>query len=210
MNTYAEKNEGNKIQAVANGIKRPNDHKSGLYLVDNRPKAIAQRKMQESIHTSKVSENAGDQVIQGMFKTRGQIAAADAMNPDGIEQGNIVHGPRPTAQPNRLGSAPALFRNRQGVPLLNPGSAEITREYMKLSGDSMKDIAYLVAKTGRGGPGPGEVWHHMGDFNQETGEGTVILMDQAVHAGLHHHGGSAMARAHMFNDPDKKAKYGQT
>ena len=72
----------------------------------------------------------------------------------------------------------------------------------------LRDIAKLFKQTGRGGPGSGEVWHHLGDYNRRTREGTVVLMDQATHAALAHIGGSAQARADIWNDPDKKAKYG--
>lgn len=151
--------------------------------------------------------SSGSQTIQRALATRAASAAANAANPSDVDTKNSVHGARQTKQPDRLGDSPATYKNRNGVTMFNPGSAAILTLYIKFSGDSMKDISEAVKRTSRGAPGSGEVWHHMSDYNPTTGCGTLILMDAATHAAIHHHGGSAMARAHIYDDPDKKAKY---
>jgi len=124
------------------------------------------------------------------------------------EDPRIVHGKRHAKVPNRLGAPPGTYRDNHGVTHLNPGNSEITRVNMKLSGDSMKDIAMLQQQTGQGYAHQNQVWHHMSDYNPETGYGTVVLMPADVHRAHPHTGGSAMRRADMYDDPDKKAKYG--
>lgn len=117
------------------------------------------------------------------------------------------HSRRPSNEPNRYSAPPQTFTNNFGVTYFNPGSAEITRVRIKTTGDTMKDINKAYETTGRGGPGSGETWHHMGDYDPTTQECTMILVATATHAALPHHGGAAMARAHYWDDPDKKVKY---
>jgi len=53
MNTYADNKKENKTQAVANSLpKQQSSGESTFKFVDNRPEAIAQRKLQEAINNS--------------------------------------------------------------------------------------------------------------------------------------------------------------
>ena len=53
MNTHADKSQENKSQAVANSLpKLQSESESTFQFVDNRPEAIAQRKLQEAINNS--------------------------------------------------------------------------------------------------------------------------------------------------------------
>jgi len=52
MNTHAEKTQENKSQAVANALSEKSRSESYLKIVDNRPEAVAQRKLQETINIS--------------------------------------------------------------------------------------------------------------------------------------------------------------
>jgi hypothetical protein len=53
MNTHAEKKQENKSQSVANALSKKNSgSKSTCQFVDNRPEAIAQRKLQEMANNS--------------------------------------------------------------------------------------------------------------------------------------------------------------
>jgi hypothetical protein len=126
---------------------------------------------------------------------------ADKILPDGQR--------RRTQPPDQFGAPPQVTKDSHGNNILLPGGTAITEQKMKLSGDSNKDIKKLVERTGQGGPGSGETWHHKSDYNDETGQGTVTLMPTQDHQGHPHIGGSAQKRANDHGgDPDKKAGYG--
>ena len=76
MNTHADKMQGNKSQSVANATSKKQDDESSFQFVDNRPEAIARRKLQEKANNSPRAQqvkatqervNTGESVIQGMF-----------------------------------------------------------------------------------------------------------------------------------------------
>ncbi|MEH2364198.1 MAG: HNH endonuclease [Nostoc sp.] len=116
---------------------------------------------------------------------------------------------RRTQPPDRPGAAPQVYKDRNGNPGLLPGDSAITKQKIKLSGDSGKDIKELVDRTGQGGSGSGQTWHHHLDYDPETDQGTVTLMPTSVHQQHYHIGGSAQKRATDHGgDPDKLAKYG--
>lgn len=59
MNTHADKTQENKSQSVANGIsQKQSSDKSTFQFVDNRPEAIAQRKLQEMANNSPQAKQA--------------------------------------------------------------------------------------------------------------------------------------------------------
>ena len=129
---------------------------------------------------------------------------------DGLKADDIVsEGHKRRSQPpDRLNAPPQVQKDRHKNPLLFPGSSAIMTLQIKVSGDSPKDIKELVRRTGRGKPGSGETWHHMGDYDDRTGYGTVVLMPTADHQQAHI-GGSAQKRATDYGgDPDRAAKYG--
>lgn len=147
------------------------------------------------MHSSKTRKKAA----QEKETASKQGLDADNIRPDGQK--------RRTQHPDRFGAPAEVVKDRHGKHLMPNGSAIMVRR-MKLSGDSGKDIKKLVEETGRGGPGSGETWHHMADYDEETGEGTVILMPTREHR-QSHVGGSAQKRATAHGgDPDSKAKYG--
>jgi hypothetical protein len=141
--------------------------------------------------------------LMGGVNTRSNPADPNII-PDGIRRNSVP--------PNRLGSPPTdpdnPIRDRFGNRLLMPGSAEIMRVRMRLSGNSLIDIRALQRRyPGRGTPARNEVWHHMGDYDPVTGEGTIILMPRDTHELYRHLGGSGQARAVIWDDPDRRARY---
>lgn len=153
------------------------------------------------------SERGHLQPIQRMLSREQRRHVEEYLRRQGLDPSLLdVVGRRQTHEPDRFDAAPSIHW-MGGVPYLNPGNAALARIQWRFSGNSIRDIDEIVRLTGRGGPGSGEVWHHMHDYNPQTGWGTMILMDAAVHAALHHHGGSAQARAHQWNDPDGRVRY---
>lgn len=76
MNTHADKTQYNKSQSVDNAIPKKQDGESSFHFVDNRPEAIAQKKLQEmtnkcprvqQLKAIQERVNTGETVIQGMF-----------------------------------------------------------------------------------------------------------------------------------------------
>lgn len=125
----------------------------------------------------------------------------------GLDKANILpEGATRNRKPTDHPDHPPRTVNQGGNTNLLPGNSASSEKRMKLSGDSNKDINKLVKDTGQGGSGSGQTWHHMADYDTKTGMGTVKLMDTATHKALPHTGGSAQARAHIHDDPDKKAK----
>jgi hypothetical protein len=176
------------------GISQRKEKKGGITLTDNR-------------HVHKTFAQG---VVQRQPLTRSEYNANAAVAASqGLDFSNVIEGNRATREPDRLGSAPHNYQDRHGNTHFNPGSSVLASIRMRLSGNSLTDIAHLVATTGRGGHGSNEVWHHMSDYDPTTGEGTVVLMPSAIHAAHHHIGGSALARATMHDDPDRMARYGQ-
>ena len=83
MNTHADKTQQNKSQVVANSLpKQKSGDKSTFLFVDNRPEAIAQRKLQESINNSppvqqlKAYQEMASTQAQGRMGSPEEIAAA--------------------------------------------------------------------------------------------------------------------------------------
>ncbi|MGF1603220.1 MAG: hypothetical protein ACFCU8_14585 [Thermosynechococcaceae cyanobacterium] len=139
-------------------------------------------------------------------KTRADAARA------GHNAADIVVGSRASYPPDRWGEAPHAARNqkdksggKKSAVKCHSGHGVLTTMTIYFTGDSMKDIADLVAKTGRGGPGSGETWHH-GDRG-ENGYGPVYLMQTTEHARISHMQGSAQARVYQHGgNPDNQAK----
>jgi hypothetical protein len=118
------------------------------------------------------------------------------------------YGKRRNMVPDNPYAAPSTYKDRFGNTHFNPGNSTIMSRQYRFSGDSMKDIHNLHAITGRGAPGSGETWHHMSDWNPDTGMGTVKLVPTTIHSAHPHMGGSAQVRAVKWDDPQKRAKYG--
>ena len=91
MNTYAEKKQETKSKAVANRLsKKSNSRMSPGYLIDNRPEATAQRKLQELANNSAHALQAAQlQVIQENDSTSQPIQKNEKKTgiPDNLESG---------------------------------------------------------------------------------------------------------------------------
>jgi A nuclease of the HNH/ENDO VII superfamily with conserved WHH len=135
-------------------------------------------------------------------KKRDTAAKQQKVNP----VNELPEGAKRDRKPTDHSSHPPKVVDQGGNKVLLPGNSATSSKRMKLSGDSRKDIKKLVKDTGQGGPNSGQTWHHMADYDTKTGHGTVKLMPTNIHAGNPHTGGSAQARAHKFDDPDRKAK----
>jgi len=72
MKTQADKSQDNKNQSVsaAESLKQSGSE-SAFQFVDNRPEALAQRKMQEMADNRVRIESGKIPPVQGMFKARG-------------------------------------------------------------------------------------------------------------------------------------------
>ncbi len=84
MNTHAEKTQGNKSQAVANNLSKQASVDESIFIhMDNRPKAIAQRRMQEAINNSpRVHQMKSCEAMAGNFIQRKN-------NPEELLQGKL-------------------------------------------------------------------------------------------------------------------------
>ena len=59
MNTHADKSQENKSQSVANDVsQKQSGSESTFQFVDNRPEAVAQRKLQEMANNSPQAKQA--------------------------------------------------------------------------------------------------------------------------------------------------------
>jgi hypothetical protein len=69
MNTHADKTQENKSQSVANAVtQRQQDNASTFQFVDNRPEAVAQRKLQEMANNSPKTKQVAQ--LQAMVDNR--------------------------------------------------------------------------------------------------------------------------------------------
>ena len=74
MNTHADKTQENKSQSVANAAnQQQSDGESTFQFVDNRPEAVAQRKLQEMANNSpKAKQTAQLQAMANNYSARQQ------------------------------------------------------------------------------------------------------------------------------------------
>ncbi|MDW3210109.1 MAG: hypothetical protein R8N23_09585 [Reichenbachiella sp.] len=122
MNTHADKTQENKSQSVANQVvQKRNSNKPTFQFIDNRPEAIAQRKMKEII------DNKSNNLVQRMRSTLGQVPVGPATEVFGF-----------------LGDTPERNALQQETPAMNfAGVIEETMRYRK----NLTDIKNQAAST---------------------------------------------------------------
>ncbi|MES2332099.1 MAG: hypothetical protein V4539_20995 [Bacteroidota bacterium] len=81
MNIYADKTQKNKSQSVANGIiQKRGDSESTIQFIDNRPEAVAQRKLQELANSrSQVYQLQRDDEGVSFIKNSGFLRGTDGL-----------------------------------------------------------------------------------------------------------------------------------
>jgi hypothetical protein len=114
MNTHADKTQDNKSQSVANQVsQKPIDSTSTFQFVDNRPEAIAQRKLQKMANSSpKVKQLRAFQDMVNNSSQAQQITQLKSMI-DGYSTNPFQEMSRPTSKD----STAVLQLHNGGVPL---------------------------------------------------------------------------------------------
>jgi hypothetical protein len=80
MNTYADKTQENKSQSVANELSQKQSSKATFQFVDNRPEAVAQRKLQELVKIDSQKSNVlSGEVVQRAITIKGAQQSAKSL-----------------------------------------------------------------------------------------------------------------------------------
>lgn len=97
MHTQADKKEENKSQTVANAIAhKQSGSESTFQFVDNRPEAIAQRKLQEMANNSPQDQKAAQ--LQSIANNR----SAQSIQKQGLEEEELLQGEFESDKPAQL------------------------------------------------------------------------------------------------------------
>ncbi|QNK63920.1 DUF4157 domain-containing protein [Pedobacter sp. PAMC26386] len=91
MNTYADKPKENKSQSIANGVSQNQSGETTFQFIDNRPEAIAQRKLQKLANNSlQVQKAAQLQIMANNYSSKQQSIQKKENNtglPDSLKSG---------------------------------------------------------------------------------------------------------------------------